>query len=152
MTRLSKLLLMASIAIMLTGIGLAVAQPGSLGDDDASPTRTPSEDEVAGGPTTTTGPSTTDTSTTAATPTSTTPTTTATTAPGASPSSTAPTAATPESSDGTGGGSGVGSDGTDSGGDTSDDLAETGGESLIVAGVLFGALGLELRRRSVRST
>lgn len=141
MNRLSKLLLVASITLMIAGIGLAVAQPGSLGDDDASgpiplgastTTIDGGDDEQAGGATTT-SPTTAAPTTSAPAPTPTSP---ATTAPG----------------DGVGSGSGVGSDGTGSGSDSSDSLADTGGESMIVAGMLLGAVGVALRshRRATR--
>ncbi|WP_436792784.1 hypothetical protein [Actinospongicola halichondriae] len=135
MNRLSKLLLIASLAIMFTGIGLAVAQPGSLGGDDAESAGAPTDETTTTRAADGDGDQADSTSTTA-------PTTTA--IPQATTSTTAP-------DDGTGTGSGVGSDGSESGNDTSDDLADTGGESLIVAGLLLGAVGLELRRRSLPS-
>lgn len=143
MNRISKVLLLASIALLLTGVGLAVAQPGSLGDDDAEKT-----DEVAFQ----------DSSTTAAPSTSATvpPTSTGVTAPPgtlpvASTDPADPTVATPDvttTSPAVDSGSGLASEGAAEPQDTADGLASTGGTSMILVGVLLGAGAFAFRRRT----
>ena len=137
MSHLSKLLLAAALLVMAAGIGLAVAQPGSLGgngDESAAPTTGTSTTETS---TTVADSSTTATSTTAA------PTTTSTTAGSSATTSAVP----PEASTTTGPGSGLGASGAAQGSDTSDGLAKTGGESMLLAGLVLGGLGLATHRR-----
>ena len=138
MSHLSKLLLAAALLVMAAGIGLAVAQPGSLGgngDESAAPTTETSTTVTS---TTVAGSSTTATSATSA------PTTTSTTAGSSTTTSTVPPDASTTT---TGPGSGLGASGAAHGSDTSDGLAKTGGESMLLAGLVLGGIGLATRRR-----
>lgn len=144
MNRSSRILLSTALLVFVVGAVLAVTKPGSLGDEDTE----------------TAAPSATTTSTTSesispdgdgATPTSVDPAaggpadTTPTTA-GAGDTPTTPT--TVATSPTTQAGSGLGSSGTAQPSDTADGLAATGGESLMLAGLALGAIGLVSRRRT----
>ena len=169
-----KLLLAAALLLVALGVGLAVLQPGGLGDDDAgtqtaqpavteteteSDTETDTETETAtdgegtdgqvdAGGIGNDGGDTTTTTTTAATPTtaggSAAPTTTA-----AAPSTTAAPTTSTTRPVGSVGGSGL--DGVDdevAAADTEDGLANTGGTSAIGTVLVLGLAGLLLRRRT----
>ncbi len=155
MTLASRILLGVAVALLVVGVGLAVLQPGSLGDgSNESATGTSTTTAVTSSTTsepTTTAPTTTTTSSS---------TTSSTSAPGgsttssSSPSTTTPTGATTTTTTTTasgggtgGGGSGFADGSTAEPSDTSDGLANTGGRSLIFAGMLAGAAGLALRPR-----
>ncbi len=163
MTRLPQILLAATLLVLVAGIGLAVAQPGSLGeDDDSEEVATPAIDETTS-TTADDGDETTDTSTTSSTTTTdaiTTETTTATTEGGTSPTTigssqadTTPTTTTAvtvdqtdQENDAAGPGSGLGATGAPVPSDTADGLSATGGESLLLAGMALGLVGLFARR------
>jgi hypothetical protein len=112
-------------ALLVVGGGLAIAQTGDLGGEDAA---APAQ-ETTSSTTSTTAADGTTTTTVAVTTTAAPPTTFGADAP-------APTVA----------GSGLNVAGSPSGG--SDGIADTGGESMIGAGMALGALGLALRRVS----
>ena len=137
-----KLILGAVAVVFAAGVGLAIAQPGDLGDDDdegAAATTTSLDD----GGTTTTGDETTTTPTTEDSTTTSEDTTTTTV--GDTTTSTAPPTTTTTVD------SGVSGSGSDSDGGTDGELADSGGEDLAVPAL--GALGLALalgRLRGVR--
>jgi hypothetical protein len=150
----SKVLLIFALVVLAAGIGLAVAQPGSLGGDD--------DDEAAQGRDTTTtvddtddttddtGDSTSTTSTSTTSSTSSSSSSSSTSAPSAGDATTTTTINEVEDSETTNTtqpGSGLGSSGAAQPGDTSDGLAATGGESLLLVGIALGTAGIAARRR-----
>ena len=157
--QLTRPLLAVALLVFLAGLVLVVVQPGNLGDDDESAlqdgtetTTTSTEPDdgdpgtattVEPGDTTTSAAGQTTTSAAGQTTTSAAGQTTTTSAP-AGGGVTTTTAATGGSGDP---GSGLGSSGAPRPADTADGLADTGGESLIVAGLAMGAIGLGMRRR-----
>ena len=161
-----KLVLAAALLLVALGVGLAVLQPGSLGDDDAGtqtaqPAVTETETETETDTEVETGTETDgqvgaggidtpdDTTTTVVT--TTTAATTPTTAGGSAAAPTT-TAAAPSTSTtrpaGSVGGSGLDGSDDDVAADTEDGLANTGGTSTIGTVLVLGLAGLVLRRRT----
>ena len=135
MQRLTQLLLTAAVLLMVTGIGLAIAQPGDLGGDDGEQVAQPdTSDTTATSVATTSGLG------------------ASTTVPGdasgaADPDATAPTTTTAATTATTSAGSGLGASGGAQSNHTAGGLADTGGESMVIVGLALSGAGLVMRRR-----
>jgi len=151
---LSKLLFVAALLLAVVGLGVAVVQPGDLGDEastetaqlDATTTSTTTNSTTTSPPSSTSSPTTSSPTTSVAGDAEETPTPPGGDADGASGDGAADDDVV--AGDGsTDGGSGL-AGGDDAPADTEDGLAATGGTSMVGAALAAALAGLALRRRS----